>query len=239
MIGDTHSDGTVVWKEDFLMGLGKLPLVVGYNHRETFTSSGTFVAPITGLYRITLQGGGGGGGDSGDSSYGSRGGGGGGQGGHGEFYEKLIAGESYSYTIGAGGNTSSTGGTSSITLNGNEYTAVGGGPGISSNGTQYASAGGGGLFKINDVNVSKGASGTAGNPIISNAYGLGGTGGGQGGSISPFGGNGYDALFGGGGAGGTWRSSGIHYTAGKGGNGYIIFEWFDPADVWPNLFPAA
>jgi hypothetical protein len=71
-------DGSVIWQKDFLMGLRKLPLVIGYNHKETYTSSGTFTAPQTGLYRITLQGGGGGGGGAGLSSNGYRGGGSGG-----------------------------------------------------------------------------------------------------------------------------------------------------------------
>ena len=64
----TIHDGSVDWQKDFMMGLRKLPLVVGYNKKETYTTSGSFTAPQTDLYKITLQGAGGGGGGAGTSN---------------------------------------------------------------------------------------------------------------------------------------------------------------------------
>ena len=94
-VGETINDGSVVWKKDFIMSLSKLPLAVGYNHKETFTSSGSFTAPITGLYKITLQGGGGGGGYCNQGTNNKLLGAGGGQGGHYVFHCNLNNGIMY------------------------------------------------------------------------------------------------------------------------------------------------
>jgi hypothetical protein len=72
------------------------------NTREILTSSGTYLAPVTGWYRLELRGGGGAGG-AGNTTNKSYGGGGGGSGGILVDYAYLTQGESYSYIIGAGG----------------------------------------------------------------------------------------------------------------------------------------
>ena len=208
----------------------------GFTKKETFTSSGSYTAPVTGTYRITLQGGGGGGASGYTDSYrGTASGGGGGQGGHGVFYEKLTEGTSYSFTVGAGGSggVSSTnygygsvGGTSSITINGNLYEANGGLSGSSNK--DGSMGGGGGTFTINSVLASRGASGCTGSGGgVSSSSSLtlaGGSGGGEGG------GHGHiymggDGAFGGGGAGGS-TASGLR-NGGAGGDGYITFEYCD------------
>ena len=242
MIGDTHSDGTVTWKEDFLMGISKLPLVVGYNHKETYQTSGSFTAPITGLYRITLQGAGGGGAGAGtandSSSYHNSGGGGAGGGGQ-IVYAELTAGTSYSFTIGAGGTggaagsssisnnggNGTSGGDTAITIGADTYTAIGGDGG--NNSITAGRGGAGGFYKINDTLYTdkwRGASGQAGSLGSSHVpYASGGRG-----------------CFGGGngGSGGEINWQGTYKAGGVGGDGYIKFEWFDPADAFPSLYPS-
>lgn len=99
-------------------------------------TSGSYTAPYTGVYRITLKGGGGGGGGAQTDRYAT--GSGGGEGGIIVFYATLTKNQSYAYTIGAGGtagangigNTGATngdaGGTSSIIVNGVTYSVTGG-----------------------------------------------------------------------------------------------------------------
>ena len=234
-------DGSVVWQKDFLMGLRKLPLVIGYNHKKTYTSSGTFIAPITGLYKITLQGGGGGG----KSAASSCGGGGGGAGGQMYFYANLIAGTSYSFTVGAGGNggnSPTSGGTTSITLGDNTYSATGGNPGSRADamGSQgdivgISYGGRGGVCKINNSNVP-GTEGVVGGIgfRVKNALGVGGSGGGYFGG-PPLTGSGYVGWYGSGGSGGGYDSEGGHQGK-EGGGGYITIEWFDPADAFPSIW---
>ena len=72
------------------------------NTREILTTSGTYIAPVSGWYRIELRGGGGGGG-AGKSTNIDYAGGGGGSGGIFIVYEYLHNGEQYQYSIGAGG----------------------------------------------------------------------------------------------------------------------------------------
>ena len=239
-VGETINDGSVVWKKDFIMSLSKLPLAVGYNHKETFTSSGTFTAPITGLYKITLQGGGGGG----CGSYVYRnirfGGGGGGQGGYLECYEHLTKNTSHSFVVGAGGSGSAgsndvasygtTGGATSIYINGNSYVCEGGEFGVNQN--AQSRGGEGGAATINNTIINRGCCGHNGTALVG-AWAVGG-GGGEGADS----GIGYGAIRGGGGQGGSYMSNGVAENGGTGGDGYITFEWFDPADVWPDLFPA-
>lgn len=206
----------------------------GLNKKETFTTSGSFTAPVTGTYRITLQGGGGGGSGAGtQANVGNRSGSGGGQGGNLVAYEKLIAGTSYPFTIGAGGTggtagsttagtggSATAGGDTSITVNGNAYVAGGGGGAAG-----YANAftvGAGGKSTINGTEaIGRGQAGTPSR--VGNIANYGGTGGG-------FGGGGYiniDGAFGGGGKGGDISGSYVYSAGGNGGDGYISFEYCD------------
>lgn len=213
----------------------------GINKKETFTSSGSFTAPVTGTYRITLKGAGGGGAGAAKANNISYTGSGGAEGGCLVFYVKLTAGTSYAYTIGAGGaggtgNASSitassirgsAGGDSSITIGTDVYTATGG------NGGDYTPNEGmggdsGGVGKINGVAVtgSRGATGQTGcsfpaNSTVSGVAGACGAGGGGGYRNSNVPGN-----DGGGGCGGMVYSSPQTYSDGSaGGNGYIQFEY--------------
>ena len=225
-IGDTVTDGTVTWTICKEIGTGNVPLVAGYNQKQTFTSSGTFTAPITGLYRITLQGGGGGGALGGTSYTG----GGGGGGAHLEFYEKLTAGTTYSFTIGAGGaggvggaqgDAGSSGGTSSITVGTNLYECEGGVHG----GSLYPNfSGSGGAAKINNDIVGYGFSGGIGQRFVTGSVIYGGVGGGPGGSAGAAESN--VGELGGGGHGGACQN-GTETNGSAGGDGYITFEWLD------------
>ena len=223
------TDGTVEWTVRFYTK--DYARYGAFNKKETFTTSGTFTAPVSGTYRITLQGGGGGGsgcGTTGGSTHIS--GGGGGQGGYGVFYEMLTAGTAYAYTIGAGGSAgaagSSTnntggaggaGGASSITINSNAYVAGGGNGGGDYN---VAFRGGvGGEMSVNGTTISRGAAGGSG--ITTTGIAMGASGGGAGGAIN----NGNAGVFGGGGAGGTLNPNYTNGTAG--GDGYITFEYCD------------
>lgn len=244
-IGSTVSDGAVTWKVCKDIGTGNAPIYAGFNQKQTFTSSGSFTAPVTGMYKITLQGGGGGGAGAGNMGINYYcGGGGGGQGGHLEFFEKLIAGTSNSFTIGAGGTggkgftdnelgtTGNYGGTSEITINGNNYKCFGGAQGTSQ--SSLGSGGVGGEAVINGAVISRGCSGSAGMIVETGVKATytpgGGIGGGGGGSSATVPGNTLDnqtGFFGGGGAGGLVGTSRGN-DGGNGGNGYITFEWLDP-----------
>jgi len=189
----------------------------GFNKKETFVSSGSFTAPVTGTYRITLQGGGGGGFTR--LNAGLFGGRGGGQGGLMTFYEKLVAGASYSYTIGAGGSyPAGVGGTSTVIINGTTYECYGGNKG---------SDGVGGEAKINSIVVGRGGSG--GMPTSDETSGginwaYGGNGGGIGGANSNT--IGTNGILGGGGCGQT-NSGSTLVNGTNGGDGYITFEYCD------------
>lgn len=219
-------DGTVTWL------VRSVKSAVQFNKKETFTSSGTFVAPVTGTYRITLQGGGGGGSGAGDDGTARRGGGGGGQGGYLEFYAALTSGQSYSYIIGAGGAGSASdsntdgddGGTTTITIGTDVYSALGGKGGRKPAGD--ASMGGsGGTCTINNViSPCKGASGTSGSiNTTAGIFLVGGAGGGTGGTGQTL--LTYTGVYGGGGHGGTYSHTNTKEAGTAGGNGYITFEY--------------
>lgn len=186
----------------------------GLSKKETLTSSGSFTAPITGTYRITLQGGGGGGYVYELSTQPGYAGTGGGAGASLVFYEKLVKGTSYPYVIGAGGAAAGgAGGTSSITINSNTYECYGG---------NSISGGMGGYAKINGTNVARGFSGCKGQAIIAGkSYIAGGVGGGEGGAHAPI----FDGINGGGGCGGTYQNT--LQAPSAGGDGYISFEYCD------------
>ena len=194
-------------------------------------TSGTYTAPYTGVYRITLKGGGGGGGPLSTTTTHSVGTGGG-EGGTLIFYVTLIKNQAYSYTIGAGGAAgvnatddalsvaATSGGDTSITIGGATYAARGGTQGApSGNLTKPGGAGGG--FTI---------------PSGKTAFGIYGQRGACGGYIGDSttapvfsyyqpGGGGSDTSSGkrgSGGSGGTLRNN-IQPTAG--GDGYILIEY--------------
>lgn len=235
-IGGTVSDGTLKWTVCKDISTGNAPIYAGYNQRQTFTSSGSFTAPITGIYKITLQGGGGGGAaGKGGSTYGNRGGGGGGAGAKIEFYEKLTSGASYRFIVGAGGSVvvdgaGNRGGNSTITINTNDYVA-GGGYGGRYEGDAFI-GGNGGQGKINDTIVSYGMSGSGGGTASNSGTmsALGGNGGNSAFNTSPNKDT-PNEVFGAGGDGGGYHaglSDTGAYAGGAGGNGYITFEWLDP-----------
>ena len=189
-----------------------------------------------------MQGGGGGGGGAGARVGIYQSGGGGGQGGHLEFYEKLTAGASYSYTVGAGGmgvnnaDYSSRelycGGTSSITIGNNTYICEGGSPGA--NNASHALGGSGGACKKNNDVIIYGKAGANGQTCMNtsdfatrNCVMYGGAGGGAQ-NESPF----TSGRNGNGGSGGRLGKSSasptVNYFDGtNGGDGYITFEYCD------------
>jgi hypothetical protein len=198
-------------------------------------TSGSYSAPRTGVYRITLKGGGGGGGGAQTDHYST--GGAGGEGGTIVFYETLTKNTSYAYTIGAGGaagangigNTGATngtdGGTSSIIIGANTYSVTGGEGGT----RRYSSGSGGrgGRVKTpnnNSIYLIPGARG--GNGVASDSgssyLGTSPIGGGAGVSAQP-----YPSIYGGGGNGGgpiaSNMSNVLEPTAG--GDGYILIEY--------------
>ncbi len=195
--------------------------VPAFNHRDVITTSGTYTAPVTGWYRITVKGGGGGGQGGDNTAALGIGGSGGGEGGMTIGYEFLTAGDTASVVIGAGGaggtagsGVGGNGGDSSVTANGNAYTG-GGGKGGGYNG----GAGGNGTIP--------GASGGI-QAKSSNAGQGGSSGGGAGGGVGVAGAAGAAGVNGGGGGGGqgTYGSSGVKTPGGAGGNGFVWFEYF-------------
>lgn len=215
------TDGTVVWT------VCTVKVAAQFNHMAQIYTSGTYTAPVSGWYKITIKGGGAGG--AGGVSNNSHGwsGNGGGEGGTRIAYVKMSAGDSASVIIGAGGaggqytypalpttmKLGEPGGNSSVTVDGITYSADGGQPLYGGNGTIKGTPGGMGMET--DVNTSLG----------------GGNGGGNGGGFStPSAKNGTQ---GGGGAGGfalisiTDPDSYTNGVGGSGGNGYVWFEYSD------------
>ena len=193
------------------------------HHKDVITTSGTYTAPATGLYKITVKGGGGGGCGSGNDGVYSCGGGGGGEGGTTIKYTKMNARDTAVVVIGAGGTGGdaggvggSDGGDSSVTINSNVYTAGGGKKATS---RQTPGAGGSGTI----IGCSGGGS------IIGNeSFGFGGVGGGNGGGRSRINSVGADGVQGGGGAGGSGYQD-TNHLGGAGGDGYVWFEYFATA----------
>lgn len=196
-----------------------------FNHRDVITTSGTYTAPVTGWYKITVKGGGGGGAAGGVTTTGlpatHNGGLGGGEGGTTIAYEKLTAGQTAAVVIGAGGAggtangaTGGNGGNSSVTVNSNSYIGYG----------ATAAAGGAGSYCYGASGVLGGKGYIPAGISISTVPSFSGGAGGGNGGAQRFG----TAHDGGGGCGGD--AQGINsFTAGSaGGNGYAWFEYFDP-----------
>lgn len=178
-----------------------------FNKRDVIITSGTYTAPATGWYRITVKGGGGGG-QGGDVSSGKYTTGcGGGEGGTTIGYEYLTAGDAVTVIVGAGGtggssgsNLGGNGGNSSATVNGNTYTGGGG----------LGNSGGG----------SGSIPGESGSPSVVSSYtNNGGSGGGAGGGAR----NGTVVATNGGGGAGSASAAHAGYA---GGDGYVWFEYF-------------
>lgn len=208
-----------------------------YAGTQTFTSSGTWVAPngVTGV-TVKARGGGGGG-----ASVKNTGGGGGGGGAYSEGVVSVTPGNSYNVIVGAqvnqevdgnpsyfgdgsvvkaaGGSTTTTatgaaGGSSnpSYTIGTVVYEGGGGGNGH----TTGDVGGGGGGGAGSDGNGGTGGTATANTP---GTGGVGGTGGGNGGNGGPDGGTGGTGSAPGGGGGGAETTGGI------GARGEVYLEW--------------
>lgn len=202
-----------------------------FNRMFFSQTSGSYTAPRTGIYRITLKGGGGGGGGgkTGNTNV-SLVGAGGGEGAKMIFYDRLIKNTSYAYTIGAGGaagtNASSNsditpganGGNTTIVTNGNTFSVSGGGGGFKATSSQIGGVGGnvfvsvGTTYKIPGIPGESGWSGTGGQ---------GGHGGGSGGAYSATNVT-QNGTLGGGGMGAPFNAS---VSAGNGGDGFILIEY--------------
>ena len=204
----------------------KMPL---FNKRTVISTSGTFSAPVTGWYRITVKGGGGGGG----GGYTNVSGGGGGEGGTTIAYERMTAGATASVTIGAGGtggtknaSAGTNGGNTYVVVNSNTYTG-GGGYG----GNKGADRGADGYCKGGSGTIV-GASGQSATGTYADA--VGSVGGGAGGAVGYSGSPtsttkvGFAGVNGGGGAGGAGSTTASYCgNGGAGGNGYAWFEYYD------------
>lgn len=202
-----------------------IPELGTFNKMFFSQTSGSYTAPRTGVYRITLKGGGGGGGAWSNSWQG----GGGGEGGLLIFYIKLTKSTSYSYTIGAGGsggianpNTAPTAG-GATTFNSGAYSVAGGAVGYH---LSSGSGGGGGENFTVPSGVTalklRGAPGQAGcaSSASTNAPNGGGMGGGF--RVISSGSGHRTGINGGGGQGG---GSFTYPNGGAGGAGYILIEY--------------
>jgi hypothetical protein len=185
---------------------GTISTLTGYR-LHTFTSSGTFTTPATGIpYVETLVVGGGGGG-------GTDVGGGGGAGG--VVYNSAFAvavSTAFPITVGNGGGSYTSGGNSSFST----ITAYGGGRGGTYDGGAGASGGSGGGGAGTYGSGGSGTSGQGNNGGSTTSWGAGG-GGGAGGAGS----NGVSNVGGNGGIGIAYSISGTstYYGGGGGGGG--------------------
>lgn len=200
-------------------------------------SSGSYTAPRTGVYRITLKGGGGGGGGAQTDRYAT--GGAGGEGGTIIFYATLTKNQSYAYTIGAGGAAGANGAGNTDAQNGSD----GGTSSIVIGSTTYSITGGdGGRRRYS--NGRGGFGGRIKTPNSNSVYMIPGTSGGNGAAVSPqsITASGYlstlvqgpgcslqnqTSLYGGGGGGGgpTANDMSIVSEPTAGGDGYILIEY--------------
>ena len=202
---------------------------------EVFTAPGTYTwtapAGVTSV-TVAVWGAGGGGGDP----AGNNGGGGGGAGAYASSVVTVVPGNSYSYTVGAGGVEATNGGSSSFGTttvvaaggSGTSTAAAGAGGTIaaSTGTTKYAGCAGG--TGQNGNNKPGGGGGgsptssgicTAGGNASASAGGTSGTGDGAGGAGSSTASNGSNGSQPGGGGGGASDIDGSN--AGNGGNGKI------------------
>ena len=225
----SNGNGTTTFRLPRIIGSGELTESIMFST----PGENSFVAPVTGIYKITLQGGGGGG----SKAVGNFSGNGGGAGGYLEFYENLIKDTTYSFTVGeggAGGDESRADGyygtETTITINNNIYSATSGQPGWRPQTYSSGSSGNCGLGKINNKTVTASYGGEMGLWCDDNAISLRSSRGGGHGTY-----NENKAIFGGGGHGGRLTSSSGTRTAengGDGGDGYIKFEYNPIPQYW-------
>lgn len=188
----------------------------------TFDTSGTFTAPYTGDYRFILVGGGGGGWSSNTGgSLGLRGAGGGGVV---VFDTSLSANASFSFTIGAGGNTPSgtdksgvAGSATTATINGTSLSAGGGGAGVIGSTAQAGGTASGGGINFNGktaTSATGAVSGLAATDFLTPRTLQLGTSGGNVLSSSENTGTQYDARL----SGASYGKGGNSSTSGNGGS---------------------
>lgn len=232
------ADGTVLLDSSLktlngfsLIGSGDLE-APSFSNAVIYTTSTTFVAPYTGVYRVRVVGGGGSGGSTGSTGATNRKATGGGAGGLAIKLLQLTAGNSYTVTVGAGGTaaTSTTtatngnpGGTSSFSGTGiSTITANGGGGGPASNGSASLAGASGGTASGGDINITGGGSGTASgtNPAATGGGAVGWRGVGY--SSGDASATGFTAGSGGagiGGASGIATATSVSTASGGGGSG--------------------
>ena len=226
-------DGTLTWDGKSLINNGQ------YSAMFFSQTSGSYTAPYTGVYKITLKGGGGGGGGRNTNRI-YTGGSGGGEGATLIFYVTLTKNQPYSYTIGAGGSAGTdgtgdqtngaNGGNTSFTLSGTEiYQSNGGGGGRNSGNSAKPGGRGGDSYAAPTGAVCHFIPGAPGMPGAGISTGSNLTdfvfyaamGGGSGGGCAI---SGQNAIYGGGGGGSAGASS-TPPLAQNGGDGYILIEY--------------
>jgi hypothetical protein len=190
------------------------------HHRDVITTSGTYTVPATGLYKITVKGGGGGGCGGGSSSSWIFGGAGGGEGGTTIAYGHMTVGDSATIVIGGGGaggaaaSNGANGGDSTVTIGLQTITGGGGGGGL------YTTLTGG----TGGTGTIIGCPGEGGDISPSGGQAAGRSGGGAGGAAGSRTGTPVAGVSGGGGAGGSSSTS----PGTAGGDGYVWFEYYTP-----------
>jgi hypothetical protein len=171
------------------------------------------------------------GGGGGSTGYGGIGGGGGGAGGYVAGTFSLVAGTSYTITVGAGGAGAASATSGSVGVAGSNSsvtsltTAVGGGfskswiQGNTASSSGSGGSGGGGTYSTITAGAGTAGQGFAGGSGIASGPSAGG---GGGGGASVVGANATSAFGGNGGAGLNWQSLGTFYAGGGGGGGASV-----------------
>ena len=230
----TQSAAGYMSKDDKKL-LDSVPDLGTFNKMFFSQTSGNYIAPRTGVYRITLKGGGGGGGGGNNTNFAN--GGGGAEGMTITSYVTLTKNQSYPYVIGAGGSagantfgggtlaSGSDGGDTYFTAPNGNIKASGGSGGVSPNSAR------GGVYKKSYtisgypsfiIYGQNGASGVKGSSFIQGyARGGGCTSGYKYGEPDDF----LAAQLGGGGSGGGQNHNGANFNPQPGADGFILIEY--------------